>query len=242
MFLIHKKLAETSARYSNKTALLSDNVAVTYSDLINHIDILSDILILEGLRKDSKVVLLLNNRATEMTAIFAAMRSGGIAIPIDATSSVENVQNIVRHAKPWMVITTNEDLERFPVIRDIVSCQILFMETVLKSPLQAEKSNNNSLSYLDSRSIDKLMDIQSEDIALSVPYSFSAGNAEFLNFTHTEILNIIKEFYSPDNNERDPSEADVFDKYLQFGFIKAIHVLLNGGTANFSLSPAQAKR
>ncbi|MBA4313281.1 MAG: hypothetical protein C0417_11705 [Chlorobiaceae bacterium] len=241
MSLIYKKLAEISSRYSAKTALVTDDIAITYSDLINDIDILSDILILEGIRKNSEVVLLLNNRAAEMTAIFAAIRSGGIAIPIDPTSSVDQIQNIVRHTKPWIVITTNEDVEKFPIIRDIVSCQILFMENALKSPLLAEKNNSNSLDHMGSRAIEKLMDIQSEDIALSIPYSISRDDAAFLNFSHAELTNSSENFHPLKNISREWIELVEFDKYLQFSLVKVIHTLFNGGTADFSSNPAQPK-
>ncbi|MBI5021915.1 MAG: AMP-binding protein [Ignavibacteriales bacterium] len=240
MSLAHKKLAEISARCGEKTALISDDTTVTYSDLVNNIDILSDILILEGLHKSGKVMLLMKNLTAEVTAIFATIRSGGVAIPINQTYSPAQIRNIIGIIKPWIIITTNEDLARFPFIPDIVTCPILFMENVHDSPLLTEKYRNKSLNYLNSRAIDKLTDIQPEDIALSVPYSNSANELASLNLNHHEILRIITRSHSLDSIDQEPIEPISTDLFMQFSFIRAIRILLNGGTVDISLNTVRS--
>lgn len=62
-----------------------------------------------GVRRGDRVLLLLENCAAAVAVMFAASRHGAIAIPVNARQTAAEVDRIVRHAEPALVVMTSAD-------------------------------------------------------------------------------------------------------------------------------------
>lgn len=89
---------------------VSDSTGVdwTYRDLDAACDSVSEHLKRAGVLPGDRVMVLIENCAAAMAAVFAASRIGAIAVPVNARQTTGELQRILDHARPRVVLfTTN---------------------------------------------------------------------------------------------------------------------------------------
>ncbi|MEY8829257.1 class I adenylate-forming enzyme family protein [Sedimentitalea sp. XS_ASV28] len=80
----------------------------TYADLDAACDALGARLAGQGVRPGDRVLILSENSAPTVAALFACSRIGAIAIPVNARLTAGEVDRIVEHARPAAVLMTTE--------------------------------------------------------------------------------------------------------------------------------------
>ena len=240
MQLVHQYVLESAFRYPEKSALVCDNREVTYATLIANMYALSDVCVVEGLRKGDRVLIMLRDKADFIIAAYAVIRAGGIAVPITERSLLENVQQIAKDCSPFAVITSRNDLIHHPLLRDKLSCNFLFMDDVIKtenrfSPLTGSFHHLESSDSLDR--IAKLMNLNENDGALVLYTANSAGNLHGAVFTHKSLIYSSITINSINQTNQNLREFIMHPLSQSTGFVRLRCVLFAGGTAVFDNNP-----
>lgn len=92
----------------NSIAIISGNRSVSYTQLLQYIDLYTQLLALPA---DSKVIIFSENREEWIYAFFAIWKKGCIAVPVDASSTVDDVAYIINDCNPSFVWTSQKNRE-----------------------------------------------------------------------------------------------------------------------------------
>lgn len=92
----------------NKTAIIAGKNRVSYSELLQRITQFAGLCPKE---KGSKTIILSENREGWIYSLFAIWKNKGIAVPVDATSTVHDVAYILNDCKPDCIITSRQKLD-----------------------------------------------------------------------------------------------------------------------------------
>ncbi len=92
----------------NKVAIIAGEKRITYSEMLKRITFFAD---KSPKEKGSKTIILAENREGWIYAFFGIWANRGIAIPVDATSTVHDVAYIINDCKPDCIWTTRQKLD-----------------------------------------------------------------------------------------------------------------------------------
>ncbi|GGL19065.1 class I adenylate-forming enzyme family protein [Nocardia jinanensis] len=91
-------LREVTAQYASRTALISpaDGTAWTYADLWDRAQAVARALHACGVGKDSRVGVLMTNRAEWLAAVFGTSLAGGVAVALSTFSTAPELDHLLR--------------------------------------------------------------------------------------------------------------------------------------------------
>ncbi|MCM8774877.1 MAG: acyl--CoA ligase [Candidatus Omnitrophica bacterium] len=112
--------ASNVKRYPDKTALICQSEAVTYKDLQCCSIRLAGLLWRHGVRKGSKVAVLLHNSMDFALCMLAAAKLGAVIVPMNPTLPANHVKRAFSHADVEFVITRTETSIRHENFRDVL--------------------------------------------------------------------------------------------------------------------------
>ncbi|MGK5682605.1 amino acid adenylation domain-containing protein [Actinoplanes sp. URMC 104] len=99
------EFAATVARMPEAVALRFGEVALTYAELGARVDALARVLVARGAGPEKVVAVLLPRTADAVVGWLAALRSGGIYLPIDVEYPRERIDYLLEDADPVVVVT-----------------------------------------------------------------------------------------------------------------------------------------
>ncbi len=102
------------ARNPDGEAVVCGDRRLSYRDLDGLVERTAHGFIRRGLRPGDRVAVMLDNRLEYLVAILAAVRAGGIAVPLGTRLGPMDVAYIVENAAPSFAVTAREWLPRFP--------------------------------------------------------------------------------------------------------------------------------
>ncbi|TCJ99079.1 non-ribosomal peptide synthetase [Nocardia alba] len=91
------------------TALVFDDVELTYAELDNRVNRLARHLIHQGVGPDALVGLAIRRSTELVVAMYAVLTAGGAYVPIDPDHPAERIARILDTARPHLVLTTAAD-------------------------------------------------------------------------------------------------------------------------------------
>jgi long-chain acyl-CoA synthetase len=102
----------------NHPALVFEERVVTYGELFQSINRLSNALVKAGVQQGDRVVTLLGNRPEFVAAYFAAIRMGAIAVTLNPLSTVYELSHYLADSKPAAVICKEDQVKKLDGIKD----------------------------------------------------------------------------------------------------------------------------
>lgn len=99
----------------NRSAIITLDKEVSYADLLMHI---SDFATVSPKEKGEKTIVFSENREGWIYAFFSIWANRGIAVPVDASSTVDDVAYILNDCRPACVWTSKE---KEPVMREAIA-------------------------------------------------------------------------------------------------------------------------
>lgn len=110
----------------NKTAIWTVDREVSYTELLSRISDFSEAF---SIGRGDRVVILSENRPAYIYALFAIWKNGGIAVPIDCTSSAADLAYVLKDCTPTVILASEacEAVAREAVERAGGSQQVLVM-------------------------------------------------------------------------------------------------------------------
>ena len=98
-------LSETAARFRDRPMVLTDDVALTYRDVMERADVLARGLRGEGVQAGDRVALVMANHADFVPLVFAIWRLGAAAIPVNFLFKARELAYVVGQSECRVVIT-----------------------------------------------------------------------------------------------------------------------------------------
>lgn len=109
---IGKLLAGTLEKFADKDAVVTEKRSLDYRTLDAESTALAANLQKRGVRKGDRVGTLLGNCAEFPVAVFACAKAGAIMVPINVKLQVEELQYIIGHSRPALLIAEQEYEEK----------------------------------------------------------------------------------------------------------------------------------
>ncbi len=107
-------LEQNKTRYPNKTALICEQVSLSWGDLYQKVMRLSHYLISIGVSKGDRVAFMMDAKTPDLVIGFlASVACGGIAVPVDCNQLNHHIQQLLNMITPSAVIISERMLERF---------------------------------------------------------------------------------------------------------------------------------
>ncbi len=229
MELIHKYLIETVQSYPGKKAIISDKKEISYGDFLKYTVALSDTLILEGLHRGDRIIVLLSDPVDLITACSAVIRSGGIAVPIQTTLPPSEILDIINRTSPFLIITNRSDYRLLPTLSTTTGQHPLFYDDEFLSQMSAS-SLYHHLSEFKDENWNKVLQLTN---LKEFDYTFMDYNAitkELSVFTHQSILHSARKINPLTSLLTDSIEFITTPICNIIGFNRVIHLLTSGGT------------
>lgn len=185
--MLHQILTKIAQENADKTAVITDTQEITYAELIRNIYTLSDMLIVEGLRKADRVLIWLNNPIEIIISFYAILRAGGTAILPPSMLDLSEAQRIYNELTPWLIISNKELTQLHPKFHETSNCPIFIIEnTNLFQLHQNDTIMQNDYSRADEK-INKLLNLKEDDGSFFILNHRTADQAKALVFTQTMI-------------------------------------------------------
>ena len=101
----------------NHTAIIVDEKRLTYNQLYEEVNRLSNAFIAEGINKGDKVATLLSNSIELYEIYWACASIGAIVVPLSPLLRGEGLYNLLENSETKLVITSSDLLEHIDLIR-----------------------------------------------------------------------------------------------------------------------------
>jgi acyl-CoA ligase (AMP-forming) (exosortase A-associated) len=106
MDLLHEMLEATTLAHPAARAVTDRSGTLSYAQLEHAVEAVASGLIERGLRRGDRVVVWLPKQSEAVVAIFAAMRAGGVAVPVNSVLKAPQVAHILRDCDARLMVTT----------------------------------------------------------------------------------------------------------------------------------------
>lgn len=133
----------------NKTAIIASDKRISFSEMQQHIQHFAHV---SGQQAKEKTVIFSENRTGWIYAIFSVWFREGIAVPVDAMSTVEDVAYILRDCQPeraWVSARTADVMRRAIAEAGTATTLLVIDELEDSAPKDCQKVQDNPAARLD---------------------------------------------------------------------------------------------
>ncbi len=103
--LVHEWLSETARRSPDKPAIICVGQTITYRQLDQQSDVLADTLLLQGLKPQDRVVVLLDNSIETAVSLYGILKAGGVFIILNTSLKPDKLAYILDNADAGILIS-----------------------------------------------------------------------------------------------------------------------------------------
>ena len=178
MFLDTLKV-NPAEKFLQKDAIIFDDSnkseKLTYKELKENIELISDTLLKAGIQKGDRIMLLSENHLRWLPIFLGIAGAGAVAVPVDGNLAVERFHDIVEDCQPAAIFVSRKfetRLEEFMLSEcDLIETLHLHFDLIL---FKQEKENKKTNS----------LDIKPEDIAAIIYTSGTTGKPKGIMLSH----------------------------------------------------------
>lgn len=126
---IRDLLDSAAQAYQNKPLMYFKGEPIGYSEFIDQVHRLNQVLNKHGVKKGDRVAILMNNSPEWLISFFAAHSRGAIVVPINPALTASEVSYIVNDAKPAVLVVDASlkaslaKIENYPLLLEIADVQ-----------------------------------------------------------------------------------------------------------------------
>ena len=121
--LLHELFEKQAQLHPDTKAVVACDGSFTYSELNRRANVIANNLISKGVKKGSRVVILLERTSKYFASLFGILKAGGAFIPTCPDYPQERIESIIEDSGAEFVITFGEHLERYDRAVDIVDLE-----------------------------------------------------------------------------------------------------------------------
>ncbi|HYG09428.1 MAG TPA: amino acid adenylation domain-containing protein, partial [Pyrinomonadaceae bacterium] len=156
------------------TALIFEDVAISYRDLNERANRLAHHLVASGVRPEARVGLLLERSPEVIVGLLAIFKAGGAYLPLDPSYPPQRLAFMLEDAAPQVVLTTRELLEKLPT----QTTQTICLDT--DEHLISSRSGDNPSGSASA-----------ENLAYLIYTSGSTGQPKAVQVEHRQMVNTL---------------------------------------------------
>lgn len=104
-------LAGVAAEYADKTAIISGDCRLTYSELDKASNRIANKLLELGISKGDRVVMMLPNSLEFAVIFFGAVKIGAITVPLDTKYRINELASLFNDSQPRIIVAGSQVLE-----------------------------------------------------------------------------------------------------------------------------------
>ncbi len=128
---LRDEFKDISLKYSGRVAMQyrkdGEWADVFYNDFRRDVELLSRLLLKEGIKKYDRCAILLDNRSEWPLVFFASISIGAISVPLNPESGEKEIEGILRNSQAQIMFTGNEAFidkvssSKYPSLKKIIS-------------------------------------------------------------------------------------------------------------------------
>lgn len=230
MKLLYEYIFNAANKYKLKTALIFQNTKISYYELLKQTIIQSDQIILEGLHKNDRVIILLDNPIEQFIAALSVIRAGGSIIILENKIPPDKLSKIITETFPYIIISKKDILDNYENIQQYFRHKIFLWD----NEYSCQTVNNDTyenIVELEQKNIEKIKILTDAQPTDSVYINYVNISKKLAVFNHNSILqnaiiaNLISDI-NPDFNE-----LIYYPLSDIHGFIRTIQNFLFGRTS-----------
>ncbi|MEO1627055.1 MAG: non-ribosomal peptide synthetase, partial [Bacteroidota bacterium] len=115
-YLLHRFIEKYSAENAQRIAIAQGGVEVSYQELNELVNQLTHLLQQKGIQKGDPVGILLSSSIEYLGCLFAVMKIGAIAMPLDANYPENKLKNILADVHPRLLFSTEKNTDLLTAI------------------------------------------------------------------------------------------------------------------------------
>lgn len=229
--LLHEYLSRQSVLHPEKTALWSDGVSYTYSELAQQALQCVALFMACGVQKGDRIVLWMPNGVDQVVGLFAAWASGACAVPIGATTPLERCAQQIRHCGARVVVAPDARLAPLrEALRSTLPQPMLLPNQAVRSPqgVRIPESHENERSHKCALAPPPaVIDL---DIAAIIYTSGSSGIPKGVIHSHRSIDTATRSINGYLENGPDDVILSVLQLNFSYGLLQLLGTFRTGGT------------
>jgi amino acid adenylation domain-containing protein len=231
MMLVQEFLERSADRLPQKIALICGSQRLPYAQIEDRANRLARALRARGLERGGRVALFLPNGVELVVGIFAALKAGGVFVPINATTKPQKLAYILNNCQASALITSGRNAGlALQLAQETPSLEI----TVLNSRPPGDIATGNCL-LLESIEAEYSADRPKHcnidlDLACLIYTSGSTGDPKGVMSDHSNIVFAASSIIEYVNNEEDDIVINVLPLSFDYGLYQLLMVFKFGGT------------
>jgi len=237
--LVHEWLTRSARRFPQKDALIFGEQRWTYAALEQKASQLGQGLINLGIKRQDRVIVLLNNSPEAVISIYGILKSGAVFAVLDSTLKGEKLRYIIENAQAHTLIThiskarvLNEALkghqEKMNIIwvgpKKDITCDFpsenIFWESLIAEDNKSTPQANDSI-------FPQSLDV---DLACLIYTSGSTGRPKGVMSTHNNMISAARSIIQYLDNSPDDRILSVLPLSFSYGLYQVIMAFMFGGT------------
>lgn len=171
-------IRRSAARFPRNEAVVCGARRVIWSEFDEMIERTAYGLVEAGLAPGDRVCVMLDNRLEYLVAMLAAIRAGGIAIPLGTRLGPSDVEHVLQDAEPKLVVTAQEWAGNF--MGRIAPDRLFLVDAGTKA--------SQAFGMLQSAEATTLPQLRSDDVAMIIYTSGTTGKPKGACLTHTNFV------------------------------------------------------
>ncbi len=183
-------------KFKNKVSFRDMNTQITYGDLDNYSNIISQNLLQMGLKKQQPVVIIMERSVYYVASIYGILKCGAFFVPINADDDSGRFYTILNDIDAEYVITNEKYYHKVKLFQDKFNKHNLNIILAYGNPCSNHGENTVLINYqsiIDGYNNDLNTMNDSNDIAYVLYTSGSTGKPKGVSTTHGSLINYILE-------------------------------------------------
>ncbi len=233
--LINEFLEQSAKRYPNKEALVFQKKRLTFIEIEKSANSIANALIHNGLQRQDRVAIYLENSVESVISIFGILKASGIFVVINSQSKAKKIEYILNDCQVKTLITDarhlveiSEILSKCPQLNSIIITEDGKKINVFKHLSPKIISFRNALSSYSSRCpLNNNIDL---DLASLIYTSGSTGNPKGVMLTHLNMVSAATSIIEYLENTSNDVIINCLPLSFDYGLYQILMTFKFGGT------------
>ncbi len=234
--LVHEYLSQSAARYPEKTALVFESCAYSYSQIDSLSDNLAYNLIKLGVKRHDRVIVFGDNSAELIISVYAIMKAGGTFVLLNGSLKPPKLKYIINDSTPALIIA---DLRLKEVVNSALEGldskpEVLWLGNIDNHNKNVFNFWNDFISDISITQqeilIERKLKIIDYDLATLIYTSGSTGEPKGVMSTHFNMISAARSIISYIKNTPEDKVLTVLPLSFDYGLYQVIMCFMYGGT------------
>lgn len=233
--LVNEFLENSAKKFPDKEALISQGEGFTYSEINERANRLANAFISQGLRKQERIAVYLENSVESVVSIFGILKASGIFVVINPQVKAKKLEYILNDCRVKTLITDSRHLEdagnilpNCPHLCSIIITDYESLGPGVREPVNPVTCSYASLigEYPSTQPSKQNIDI---DLASLIYTSGSTGSPKGVMLTHLNMVSAANSIIEYLQNSSDDIILDCLPLSFDYGLYQVLMAFKFGG-------------